>query len=51
MYGPDQSMVVMYATKAKYMVTAEAAKETLWLIGLVRELGIQQGGISLYCDN
>ncbi|KAL6316845.1 hypothetical protein AAG906_022515 [Vitis piasezkii] len=30
---------------------AKAAKESLWLTGLVKELGIQQGGIQLYCDS
>ncbi|KAE8729714.1 3-ketoacyl-CoA synthase 11 [Hibiscus syriacus] len=30
---------------------AEAAKEALWLTGLVKELGIQQGGVQLLCDN
>jgi hypothetical protein len=33
------------------MAAAEAAKEALWLTGLVRELGIQQVGVSLYCDS
>jgi hypothetical protein len=33
------------------MAAAEAAKEALWLTGLVKELGIQQGGVSLYCDS
>ncbi|KAE8685445.1 hypothetical protein F3Y22_tig00111098pilonHSYRG00167 [Hibiscus syriacus] len=36
---------------AKYMAAAEAAKEALWLIGLVKELGVQQGGVQLLCDN
>ena len=33
------------------MAIAKAAKKSLWLIGLVKELGIQQGGVQLYCDN
>src|SRR5436190_18172901 len=33
------------------MAVAEAAKEALWLTGLVKELGIQQGGVRLYCDS
>ena len=32
-----------------YMTIAEAAKEALWLAGLVKELGIQQGGVQLHC--
>jgi hypothetical protein len=46
-----QSMVAMSTTKAEYMTTAEAANEALWLTGLVKELGIQQGGVSLHCDS
>ena len=40
----------MSTTEAEYMVAAEVATEALWLIGLVRELGIQQSGVSLYYD-
>jgi hypothetical protein len=43
-----QSTVAMSTTKAEYMAAAEAAKETLWLIGLVKELHIQQGGVLLH---
>jgi hypothetical protein len=46
-----QSTVAMSTTEVEYMAVAEAAKEGLWLIGLVRELGIQQVGVPLYCDN
>jgi hypothetical protein len=46
-----QSTVAMPTTEAKYMAVAEAAKEALWLTGLVNELGIQQGGVSLHCDS
>ena len=44
-------MVAMSTTEAEYMVAAEVAKEALRLIGLVRELGIQQVGVLLYCDS
>ena len=33
------------------MVVAEAAKEALWLTGLVKELGVEQGGVQLHCDS
>ncbi|GMJ03250.1 hypothetical protein HRI_003994200 [Hibiscus trionum] len=33
------------------MAVAEVAKEALCLIGLVKELGIQQGGVQLHCDS
>ena len=35
-----QSLVALSTTESKYMAIAEAAKESLWLIGLVKELGI-----------
>ena len=46
-----QSTVAMSTTEVEYMAAAKAAKEALWLTGLVRELGIQQVGVLLYCDN
>ena len=45
------STVAMSTTEAEYMVVAKAAKEALWLTWLVKELGIQQGGVSLHCDS
>src|ERR1044072_7598891 len=41
-------IVAMSTTEAEYMAVAEAAKEALWLTGLVRELGVEQGGVSLH---
>ena len=41
----------MSTTEAEYMAAAKAAKEALWLTGLVRDLGIQQVGVPLYCDS
>ena len=38
-----QSIVTMSTTEAEYMAVVEAAKEALWHIVVVRELGIQQG--------
>jgi hypothetical protein len=35
-----QSTVAMSMTEAEYMAATKAAKEALWLTGLVRELGI-----------
>jgi hypothetical protein len=40
-----QSIVAMSTTKAEYMTVAEAAKEALWLKGLVKELGLNQGAV------
>ena len=46
-----QSLVALSTTESEYMAVAEAAKEALWLTGLVKELGIQQGGVLLHCDS
>ena len=46
-----QSLVALSTTESEYMAVAEAAKEALWLTGLVKELGIQQGGVRLHCDS
>ena len=46
-----QSSVALSTTKLEYMAIVEATKESLWLIGLVKELGIQQDGVQLYCDS
>ncbi|XP_057948268.1 cysteine proteinase COT44-like [Malania oleifera] len=35
----------------EYMTVVEAAKEALWLTGLVKELAIQQGGVQLHYDS
>ncbi|KAE8683204.1 hypothetical protein F3Y22_tig00111213pilonHSYRG00462 [Hibiscus syriacus] len=50
----DNPLVVGYVDSnyaAEYMAVAEATKEALWLTGLVKELGVQQGGVQLLCDN
>ena len=46
-----QSLVALSTTESKYMAVTKAAKEALWLTGLVKELGIQQGGVLLHCDS
>ncbi|WCJ18000.1 Transposon Ty1-LR1 Gag-Pol polyprotein [Euphorbia peplus] len=46
-----QSTVALSTTEAEYMALAEAAKEALWLTGLVQELGVEQGGVELHCDS
>lgn len=46
-----QPTVALSTTKAKYMTVTEAAKEGIWLTGLVTELGIKQESATLYCDS
>jgi len=45
------SLVAMSTTATEYMIVAEAIKEALWLVGLVKELGIKQGGVQLHSDS
>jgi len=40
-----QSLIALSTTESEYMVVVMAAKEALWLTGLVKRLGIQQGGV------
>ena len=46
-----QSTPTLSTTEANYMATVDAAKEALWLTGLVKELGLKQEGLELNCDN
>uniref|UniRef100_A0A2N9J7Q6 Reverse transcriptase Ty1/copia-type domain-containing protein n=1 Tax=Fagus sylvatica TaxID=28930 RepID=A0A2N9J7Q6_FAGSY len=46
-----QSIVAMSTIEVEYMAVAEAAKEALWLKGLVKELGLNQGGVQMHCDS
>jgi len=46
-----QSTVTMSTTEGESMAVAMATKEALWITKLVRELGIQQGGVQLPCDS
>ncbi|KAL1203518.1 Retrovirus-related Pol polyprotein from transposon TNT 1-94 [Cardamine amara subsp. amara] len=41
----------MSSTEAEYIAMGEAAKEALWVQGLVAELGVEQGGVQLHCDS
>lgn len=46
-----KSIVTMSTIEAEYMVVYEAAKKALLLIGLVKELGVEQGGVQMHCDS
>ena len=46
-----QSLVALSIIESEYMGVAKTAKEALWFVGLVKELGIQQGGVQLHCDS
>ena len=46
-----QPLVTLSATESEYMSIVEMAKEALWLVGLVKELGIQEDGVQLHRDS
>lgn len=46
-----QLMVALSTTEAEYMAMVECAKETIWLCGLVNELGVSQNLVELHYDN
>lgn len=47
----QQGIVAMSTTEAEYMALGEAAKEAVWVQGLVSELGVDQEGVQLHCDS
>lgn len=46
-----QPVVALSTTKVEYLAMIEAAKEGVWLLGLVYEFGIFQDNICIKCDN
>ncbi|XP_057545831.1 secreted RxLR effector protein 161-like [Amaranthus tricolor] len=46
-----QSSVKLSTTEAEFMALTSAAKESIWLKGLVGELGIAQDFATVYCDS
>nr|GEU76321.1 retrovirus-related Pol polyprotein from transposon TNT 1-94 [Tanacetum cinerariifolium] len=46
-----QSTTALSTTKAEYMAMTEAVKESIWLQGLLDELGINQKLIMIYSDS
>lgn len=46
-----QSVVALSTTEAEYTAATEVVKETLWLKGLVTELGLNKKSVSICCEN
>ncbi|XP_070016936.1 secreted RxLR effector protein 161-like [Nicotiana sylvestris] len=46
-----QSTVVLSTTEAEYMAITEVVKEAIWLQGLLKELGVEQKSIIIFCDS
>ena len=46
-----QPTVTLSTTEAEYMALTEAAKEVIWLKGLVSDLGLHHDQATVYCDS
>ncbi|KAH9717217.1 hypothetical protein KPL71_021741 [Citrus sinensis] len=46
-----QSTIALSTTEAEYMAAIKAVKETIWLKGLLGDLGVIQENIVVFCDN
>lgn len=46
-----QSTVALSTTEAEYMAVTEAFKEAIWLHGLIKDLGINQKNVEVFCDS
>ncbi|XP_047320502.1 secreted RxLR effector protein 161-like [Impatiens glandulifera] len=46
-----QFTVALSTSEEKYMAVAETVKEALWLNGLVKDLGIEEGKVQLLCES
>nr|GEV05530.1 retrotransposon protein, putative, Ty1-copia subclass [Tanacetum cinerariifolium] len=46
-----QHVVALSTTEAEYMALTEAAKEAIWLKGLLEELGVELNRVTVNCDN
>jgi len=46
-----QPTVTFSTTEAEYMALTEAAKEDIWLKGLVSDFGLSQAQATICCDN
>ena len=46
-----QPTVTLSTTEAEYMALTEAAKEGIWLKGLVSDLGLHHDQVTVYCDS
>ena len=46
-----ESTVALSTTEAEYMAITEAFKEAIWFRGLIRDLGIVQENVEIFCDS
>lgn len=46
-----QSVVALLTTEAEYIALTEAAKEAMWIKGMLKDLGCEQDKTSILCDS
>ena len=46
-----QSVTALSTTEAEFMALTEAAKEALWIKGLMKDLGLEHDKVTLWCDS
>jgi hypothetical protein len=46
-----QRITALSSCESEYIAAAEASRESVWLNGLMRDLGSEQGCLTLFCDN
>ncbi|KAH9782310.1 hypothetical protein KPL71_008845 [Citrus sinensis] len=46
-----QHVVALSTTEAEFTTATEAAKEAIWLKGLITELGLKQESVPIFCDS
>lgn len=46
-----QKCISLSSTKDKYVATAEATKEAIWLNKLITEMGMPKPDVNLHCDS
>ena len=44
-------MVALASTEDEYIALSEAIKEAIWLKGFLKDFGISQKFVKIYCDN
>jgi len=47
----QQSMVALSTTQAEYIIHVEGVKESIWLKGMIGELGITQECVKIHCES
>lgn len=46
-----QTVVALSTTEVECIAMTEAIKEGMWLLGIIREMGVKQDCVTIHCDN